>query len=194
MTNHEKGHITEAELIRRLGELPRHVEPRHDPWPQIRSRISRDGEARDSAGGASWFRVAAAVALAFSLGIFLGKAWQVSGPAAGPAPQTALENGANGVIPSLGGALAGAEREYQAAFGEFTTLRHSAPQLKPSTIEAIERDWQEMLDAELALSAALDEYPNNAWLNKRMLELRDRQLAMLKQLAGLDRTSRRTQI
>jgi hypothetical protein len=51
-----------------------------------------------------------------------------------------------------------------------------------------------MLDAEAALVAALKQYPNNPWLNKRMLELRERQLAMLKLLAGFDRTSRRTEI
>ena len=51
-----------------------------------------------------------------------------------------------------------------------------------------------MRDAEAALTAALEQYPNNPWLNKRMLELRERQLAMLKLLAGFDRTSRRTEI
>ena len=193
MTHSENGHITETELIRQLGELPRRVEPRNDPWSRIQSRISGEVPARSAPGGSTWFRIAAAVALAFALGIFLGKSWQWSGPDSGATTLVAaVEDSRQGVTPSLG-ALAGAERVYQAAFGEFTTLGHSAPLLKPATLEAIERDWQEMLDAEAALSAALEEYPNNAWLNKRMLELRDRQLAMLKQLAGLDRTSRRTE-
>lgn len=196
MTDRQNGKISEAELVRRLGELPGRVEPRNDPWPQILSRIRAGDKGRTSAG-ATWFRLAAAVVLAFSLGIFLGSAWQVSSPVTSPAAQTvqpSTNDGGFDSTPGLGAAVAGAEREYQAAFREFVKIGRSVPELKPATLDAIERDWREMLDAESALSAALEQYPNNPWLNKRMLELRERQLSMLKQLAGLDRTSRRSQI
>lgn len=189
MNDRRDGEITEAELVRQLGELPRRVEPRNDPWPQIASRISAQ-PARPSRLATPWFSIAAGVALAFAVGVFAGKNWQAT-------PGQPIQGGDMADLnttSNLGGALAGAEREYQAAFSEFATIGHSAPELKPATLEAIEHDWQEMLDAEAALTVALEQYPNNPWLNQRMLELRDRQLRMLKQLAGLDRTSRRTEI
>ncbi|HKJ17843.1 MAG TPA: hypothetical protein VJ984_10870 [Xanthomonadales bacterium] len=193
MTESENSGMTEAELIRRLGELPKRVEPQNDPWPGIKSRITRQ-ETRKGNTGAPWLRLAAAVALAFAVGIFLGKSWQ-SGPLSGQLDNQVTQNPERlNQVPNLGGTLMGTELEYQAAFSEFTTIGESATELKPATLEAIERDWQAMLDAEAALTAALDQYPNNPWLNKRMLELRDRQLGMLKQLAGLDRASRRTEI
>lgn len=192
MNERKNGDITEAELVRQLGELPRRVEPQNDPWPQIASRIAAD--AGRSTTASPWLRLAAAVVLAFAVGIFLGQSWQFAPSDAPYNGELAQEAGSFGMPPNLGGALAGAEREYQAAFSEFTTIGESATVLKPATLDSIERDWQEMLDAESALSAALKQYPNNPWLNKRMLELRERQLAMLKQLAGLDRTSRRTEI
>jgi hypothetical protein len=192
-TGNGDGGMTEAALIERLGQLPTRVEPRNDPWPQILSRISAQDAGRPTASS-NWLRLAAAVALAFALGIFLGRSWQDTVPGVSTTALTAQQSSPNGSMTNLGGTLAGAEREYQAAFTEFMNIGKAAPELKPATLDAIERDWQEMLDAESALSAALEQYPNNPWLNKRMLELRERQLAMLRQLAGLDRTSRRTQI
>lgn len=189
MNDRRDGEMTEAELIRQLGELPRRMEPRNDPWPQIASRITAQ-PARPSRLANPWFSLAAGVALAFAVGVFAGKNWQTTTDQS--FSDTDLAN--LDVTSSLGGALAGAEREYQAAFSEFATIGQSSPTLKATTLEAIEHDWQEMLDAESALTVALEQYPNNPWLNQRMLELRDRQLRMLKQLAGLDRTSRRTEI
>jgi hypothetical protein len=189
MNDRRDGEMTEAELIRQLGELPRRVEPRNDPWPQIATRISAQ-PARTSRLTTPWFSLAAGIALAFAVGVFAGKNWQAS-PAS-----SLLDAEQAGLVgtSSLGGALAGAEREYQAAFSEFATIGQSAPALQAATLQAIEHDWQEMLDAEEALSVALEQYPDNPWLNQRMLELRDRQLRMLKQLAGVDRISRRTEI
>lgn len=189
MTERENGEMTEAELIRQLGELPRRVEPRNDPWPQIAARITRHPVSR-SRFTSPWLSLAAGVALAFAIGVFAGKNWQST-------PAAALAGGELANIEhasTLEGVLFGVEREYQAAFSEFTTIGQSATNLKPATLESIEHDWQAMLDAEAALTTALEQYPNNPWLNQRMLELRDRQLGMLKQLAGLDRTSRRTEI
>jgi len=189
MNDQRNGELTEAELVRQLGKLPRRVQPRNDPWPQIASRISAQPAAR-SRLTTPWFSLAAGIALAFAVGVFAGKNWQAS-------PTQSFSNGDlvnRNSASNLEGALAGAEREYQAAFSEFANIGQSAPALQPATLDAIEHDWQEMLDAEAALSVALEQYPNNPWLNQRMLELRDRQLRMLKQLAGLDRTSRRTEI
>ena len=192
MKDRDEGKMTEADLVRQLGELPRRIEPRNDPWPQIFDRITSEVPPA-SRPGSSWLRLAAAVALAFALGIFLGKSLQLSSPLAQAVDPVAQEDDGSAQSPEFGGALAGAEREYQAAFSEFAMIGQAA-ELKPATLDSIERDWQVMLDAEAALTAALEQYPNNPWLNKRMLELRERQLAMLKLLAGFDRTSRRTEI
>lgn len=188
------GKMTEAELLQRIGDLPRRVEPRNDAWPQIRDRISAGAPRRVSAGGA-WFKVAAAVAVAFALGMYLGDSWDTLAPGASTSGnQVAQADRDVAPTPNLGGVLTGVEREYQAAFSEFINIGRTASELEPATLESIQRDWDEMLDAESALSEALEKYPNNPWLNKRMLELRDRQLGMLQQLAGLDRASRRTEI
>lgn len=192
MSEQEQGQITETELLRRLGELPRRVEPQNDPWPEIQQRIQAEAPARVAAR-TPWLQFAAAVAVAFALGIFSGQAWQSGGTPLDGAAQTAQSAPPPTAPRELAGALAGAELEYQAAFSEFITIGYSASNLKTATLESIEDDWQEMQDAEAALSAALDQYPENPWLNQRMLELRDRQLEMLKKLAGLDRASRRTE-
>lgn len=184
------GTMTEAELVRRLGDLPKRIEPRNDPWPQIHERIRAGGAARGS-WRTPWAAMAAAVAVAFAVGAFLGSTWRGAPSPVAPEAQLTQEGAA---VPNLGGTLAGAERVYQAAFSEYVRIGRSAQDLEPATLEAIERNWQEMLDAESALALALEKYPNNPWLNKRMLELRQRQLDMLKQLAGLDRASRRTEI
>lgn len=191
--NGNNGNLTEAELIRRLGELPKRIEPRNDPWPRIQERIAAEGAGRPRAG-MPWFNLAAAVALAFAIGVFFGQSWQEMAPDTAPVAELAQENGQMNSVPNLGGTLAGTERVYQAAFRQYIDIGNAMQTLKPATLDAIERDWQEMLDAESALAAALEQNPNNPWLNKRMLELRARQLEMLKQLAGLDRASRRTEI
>jgi hypothetical protein len=193
MKQGEQGNVSEAELLRRLDALPRRVAPRSDPWPAILDRIKAE-DVRRPRSAPGWFKVAAAVALAFALGMFLGNGVQFPPYQGAVTEQLVQENDRAGPTPNYGGALAGAERVYQAAFSEFITIGHSSTELKPATLDAIERDWHEMLDAEAALAAALQQYPDNPWLNQRMLELRERQLAMLKQLAGLDRASRRTQI
>lgn len=193
MNERHEGNMTEAELLRRLGDLPRRIEPQNDVWPQIESRIAQH-QSRRTTMATPWLKLAAAVVLAFAVGIFMGQSWQSGPQSLQNGNQIARQAENPGQTPNLGGTLIGTELEYQAAFSEFTTIGESATALKPATLDSIERDWQEMLDAEAALSAALEQYPNNAWLNKRMLELRDRQLGMLKQLAGLDRVSRRTEI
>jgi hypothetical protein len=58
----------------------------------------------------------------------------------------------------------------------------------------IESDWAELTLTENFLVAALEENPGDRFLNDRMLELRARQLGFLKQLARLDKNSRRMTI
>lgn len=187
MNDRRKSGVSEEELVRRLGELPRRIEPRNDPWPAIRSRITSGG-VRRSRFLPGWSIAAAAVMFAFVTGLFLGRNWE-SAPLDG-----AVNAAAAGLPSSLGVTLSAAEREYQAAFSEFIAVGRTRDQINAATVEKIEHGWQEMLDTELALNAALEQDPGNPWLNARRLELRERQLAFLKQLAGLEQAGRRTSI
>ena len=195
MTDNGKSNITEADLLVRLSELPRRVAPSNDPWPRIEDRI-RDHESRRRRAPARWMSVAASVVVAFAVGLWFGNRLEQ------PGTDDSVDSVAQGMTnpapaePVLGfhGTLAGAEREYQAAFSEFVAVARAGTEVSPETIEKLDNDWQEILEAEKALKAALEQYPENALLNRQMLELRDRQLGLLKQLAGLDRASRRTEI
>jgi hypothetical protein len=54
--------------------------------------------------------------------------------------------------------------------------------------------WTDLRVTETALAVALEENPDDQFLNERMLELRARQLSFLKQLITLDRNNRRMTI
>lgn len=195
MTGEGKSNITEAELLVRLSELPRRVAPSNDPWPSIEGRI-RDIESRRRSVPARWMKVAASVAVAFAVGLYLGNSLEQSGTdnSMASSAQSMTNPASAGPVLGFHGTLAGAEREYQAAFSEFVAVARAGTEISPETIERLDNDWQEILEAETALKTALEQYPENALLNRQMLELRERQLGLLKQLAGLDRASRRTEI
>jgi hypothetical protein len=90
--------------------------------------------------------------------------------------------------------IAGSEAEYLAAFREFIPVGDSRSRLPAQAVEMIETSWTELTNAESELAAALEQNPNDPFLNKRMLELRARQLSFLKQLAVLDFNNRRLTI
>ena len=90
--------------------------------------------------------------------------------------------------------LSGSEAEYQAAFREFIATGESRETLPPLAVEKIETGWADLQRVESALSDALAQNPNDPFLNRRMLELRERQLGFLRQLAALDHSNRRLTI
>jgi hypothetical protein len=92
------------------------------------------------------------------------------------------------------GLLDAIDAEYLAAFREFINVGDSRDSLAPQTVEKIEMGWADLRVTETALVAALEENPENLFLNERMLELRARQLGFLKQLITLDRNNRRMTI
>ena len=192
-----KPSMSEQDLIRQLGDLPREIRPRRDPWQQISARIGSASRSDAAlAGGRRWLPMAAAAAvLVIVTGLFLGplridspKPEPVSDVAGGPPAGTAP-----GAL-TLKGTLAASETEYQAAFREFITVDDSLGILPPATVETIEAGWAELNNTETVLAAALEAHPDNPFLNDRMLELRARQLGFLKQLARLDRNNRRMTI
>jgi hypothetical protein len=190
-----KSRMTENELLERIAGLPKEVAPPRDPWPEISARIERAGvSGRTGFGRRRWsMAAAAAVLLAITAGL-------VFGPMRSQAPglptggiELAERNAAPG-MDHISAMIAGSEAEYLAAFREFIPVGDSRSHLPEQAVEMIETSWTELTKAEAELTAALERNPNDPFLNKRMLELRARQLSFLKQLAVLDFNNRRLTI
>jgi len=176
---------SEQELVRAIGQLPRSRAPRRDLWPGIEQQLPERGAAsapRRPAFAPPLRAWAAALAVAFAAGILLGRQLATDGE---PAPGAASGN------PRLLAAMEASEREYQAAFRQFIPVGSASAMIGPQAVQKIEGSWLEMQQAETALLAALAEYPDNTYLNQRLLDLRARQLGFMQQLATLDQFSRR---
>jgi hypothetical protein len=177
---------SDKELVEAIAALPRSLPPGRDLWPQIEQRLEDHvSEGGYQAPGLRWRFPAAAAALvvAFAAGILLGRQLQDGLPSDGQGPLPASR--------ALIAATQASEREYQAAFRQFTPIDSAHVALGPQTVQSIEGSWQELQQAETALLSALEEYPENAYLNQRLLDLRARQLQFLKQIVTLDPFSRR---
>lgn len=183
--------MDERELLRQIADLPREIAPATDPWPAIAARIARAEKRRVGGGPAPvwlWRAVAATLVVALAAGLLFGPRWDGAPTApAGPAVATTPAAGDY----RLPASLAANEAEYQAAFREFIAVGRARPGLSAQTIDRIEAGWADMREMENALTAALEESPDNAFLAARMMELRARQLGFLQQLAALDQDYRR---
>lgn len=183
----------DQQLLRNLSRLPREIPPRVDPWPAIEARISRPQWVGTSRlAGSQWLMRAAAAVMVIGLavGMIMGPRWAI-----GPEPQRSViadRGGAAAVGLPIG--LAGSEAEYQAAFREFIGVGQSRSALSQQTIDHIATGWADLRAVEFAVTRALANDPHNRFLNDRMLELRARQLAFLRQLASLDQSNRRRMI
>jgi hypothetical protein len=175
----------EEELVEAINQLPRSKEPRRELWPAIEARLGA-GSAENSAYGprVGWRNqaVAASVAVAFVAGLLFGR--QV-GIDTTPAETQALPD----LV--MQATLEATEREYQAAFMEFIPVGTARAVLETQAVENIENTWAELQQAESALLSALRDYPENTYLNQKLLDLRSQQLGFMKQLAMLDQYSRR---
>lgn len=175
----------ETELIQAIHELPESIEPRRDLWPGIAARLKAlhgSFGAAPAAPAWRWPALAASVAVAFVAGILFGRqVGQEHVPQAGQ-PATDL---------AILAALQASEREYHAAFRLFIPVGEARPMLEAQAVQNIENSWFELRQAEAALLAALREYPENTYLNEKLLDLRAQQLGFMQQLAMLDQTSRR---
>ena len=177
--------MKESELNSAIGSLPRSIKPPRDLWPGIDARL---GSAQEHVPYRSrawqWPAMAAAVMLALATGIFIGR-----GMDAGD-----LEPHAFSVEQyALAGSVEAAEREYQAAFQELVPLDYSGLRLPGEDPDALRKSWEDLLQTESLLMAALQQYPTNIYLNEKLLDLRSRQLQFAKQLALLEQNDwRRT--
>ena len=185
-----KHRLDEHELLRRIADLPREIEPATDPWSAIAARIEQAEERHvgsDSAPVWLWRAAAATLVVALAAGLLFGPRWD-GAPTTPAGPAVAAPAAGELRLPA---SLAANEAEYQAAFREFIAVGRARPGLSAQTIDRIEAGWADMLDTENALTAALQESPDNAFLAARMMELRARQLGFLQQLAALDQDYRR---
>lgn len=188
--------MNEQELLKRIAGLPREIAPGNDPWARIAARL--DERVADGAGESHaatglrtrrWVPLAAAAAALLAIALVVtpvddpaNTASDAARAAASPAP----------IPPPV--VLAGSEAEYQAAFHEFIAIGESREALPSMAVEKIESGWADLRQVETALKDALAQNPNDPFLNRRMLELRARQLGFLKQLAALDHSNRRLTI
>jgi hypothetical protein len=180
-----KQHYTEDQLVEAIHDLPKSKTPPGDPWPGIAAVFSAaSGQERASGRGMRWGHqaLAASVAVAFVAGLMFGQ--QIG-------TEPAIPMGANSIDLAMQAALEANEREYQAAFREFIPVGMSKSLLATEAVENIESSWAEMQQAERALVDALKDYPDNHYLNQKLLDLRSQQLGFMRQLATLDQFSRR---
>ena len=175
----------EDELVTELHQLSGSIIPGRELWPAILSRLSvNSGREQQVSGRRSWRNeaVAASVVIAFVAGLMSG---QQIGNEDHPQPTS------SGMDLALQAALEATEREYQAAFREFIPVGSSRVRLETQTVDNIENSWVELQQAESSLLSALHDYPENTYLNQKLLDLRSQQLGFMKQLAMLDHFSRR---
>ena len=191
--------MDEKELLKRMAQLPREIEPDNDVWEDVAARID-SSSPRFATGrpGSRWpLRAVAVAVMALSLGLILTAVWRV---APDQPAQFATNSPATQAPPGpeqeavFAGLLAGSDAEYQAAFREYLALSPEVSRLPADTVMQIETGWAQLVEMESELSTALAASPDDPFLNGRMLELRARQLGYLKQLAALDRNNRRLTI
>jgi hypothetical protein len=179
--------MKESELRSAIESLPRGIRPQRDLWPGISQRLGTADKGGSVHYKAPFWRtpaMAAAVLLALTTGIFIGRGFD-----AGPAGLTAEAVQQYAMV----GSVEAAEREYQAAFRELVPLDYSGLRLEGEEPDALRGSWEDLLQAEASLLAALRQYPSNIYLNEKLLNLRSRQLQFVKQLALLEQNNwRRT--
>ena len=179
--------MKESELHKAIGSLPRSMKPQRDLWPGINLRLETIARERNTRYKAPFWRtpaMAAAVLLALTTGIFIGRGMDTSAP--GQISGTVQEY-------ALIGTVKATEREYQAAFSELVPLDYSGLRLEGEEPDALRGSWEALLQAESSLLAALQQYPSNIYLNGKLLDLRSQQLQFVKRLALLEQNNwRRT--
>jgi hypothetical protein len=179
--------MKESEVQSAIETLPRSMKPQRDLWPGINEQLETGARDDYVPHKVSFWRqpaMAAAVLVALTTGIFIGRGMD-TGPA-GQTGQSILEY-------ALIGTVEAAEREYQAAFSELVPLNYSGLRLEGEEPDALRGSWEDLLQAETSLLAALQQYPTNIYLNGKLLDLRSQQLQFIKQLALLEQNNwRRT--
>lgn len=153
-----KHEIGEAELRMALHALRRDIEPEHDLWPGIAARLPLQRQAPRP-------RRVWPVALAASMLLALGLAWQGSGPH-DVRPVAVGEQVAAKPLPKEAEAMS---THYQAALRELDV--RAAPASWQPGLEALDRSADQIL-------AALRQSPESAQLLEQLRQIYTRRLAL----------------
>jgi hypothetical protein len=177
--------MNEFELKQTIKSLPREITPADDLWPGIEARLEPRTKMQSSPVRQHNWRlpaIAAALVIALTSGIFIGRGLDTSTPGALSTKDYVIA-----------GSSRNAEREFQAAFQELIPLDYSGMQLAGNNPDALRVSWNEMQKTESLLLAALKDYPSNSFLNEKLIDLRSQQLQFVKQLVLLEQNNwRRT--
>ena len=178
---------TEQEMLRKIGRLPRELAPVNDPWPKISARInaiSRDPVATRAHARLWPFALAATALILVATALILGQPWISSSP--GNSSVSAPDEPELVQRYPAAATTAASEAEYQAAFREFMTsgAAHASP-AQPS-MDAFGAGWSALRQAEVELQIALNQEPDNQFLNSHMQALRARQLELLQKISAAD--------
>ena len=169
------------ELLKALHRLPRERKPVRDLWPGIAGRL----QPREQPQRRRWAApaLAAAVVAAFLSGVLFQRQQA--------APVPAMTESGSMRQPDMLAAVQASEREYQAAFRAFAPVGLDQALLDAEAVDDIQGSWAQFRQAEAALLAALQEYPDNPFLAERLMGLRAQQLDFMQKLYVLDQNSRR---
>jgi hypothetical protein len=179
--------MNESELLNAIESLPRNIKPQRELWPGINERLDAGSRADLNHQVTPLWRkpaMAAAILLALTGGIFIGRGLDVE-----------IQDSVSQSVHEYAflGTVRATEQEYQAAFRELVPLEYSGLQLEGAEPDALRGSWEDLLQTETSLLAALREHPTNIYLNGKLLDLRSRQLQFVKQLALLEQNNwRRT--
>lgn len=183
--------MNETGLLQAIRALPRDIKPQRDLWPAVEARLNASTPMRKPRSYALHWRLpamAAATVMALVTGIFVGRGMVAPSTdqlATGQLAPTVLEY-------ALAGTVMATEREYQAAFRELAPLDYSGLGLTGESPDILRGSWEDLLQVETSLLAALSQHPSNIFLQEKLLDLRSQQLRFIKQLALLEQNNWRT--
>ena len=179
----------DRELMGRLKQLPRSIEPPRDLWPGIHQRIdagklvTADFESRRRGASLVWRRglLAAAASLLVVVSSMTTAWWMRS---SSTLPSAALEAGA--AVPAGWAEFAAAEGEYQRVTDELlASLEERRDRLSPETVRIVE-DNLRLIDAAIKEAReALERDPADAGLATTVTDIYRRRVDFLRQINRL---------
>jgi hypothetical protein len=190
----------EAELDRRIADLPKAVEPARDLWPDIEARLD-EPDARGTPGYVWWGAVAAAVCAAALLPVLL----QQAPPGDVPVPTATVPAAVpESTVPGLdiagqqlrlrNAAVTSVEPgpEYRAARAELLQLlEERLAGLAPEDREIVVRNIETIRSALEEIDGALQDNPDDPLLQELMLQTYQKELDVMARVNGLAGPARR---
>lgn len=188
----------EAELDRRIADLPKAVEPARDLWPGIEARLD-EADARSAPAYVWWGAVAAALCVAALLPVLLQQAPEEPVPTA-TVPAVVPESTMPGLdtagqqLRLRNAAVTSVEPgpEYRAARAELLgLLEERLAGLAPEDREIVVRNIETIRSALEEIDGALQDNPDDPLLQELMLQTYQRELDVMARVNGLAGPARR---